>query len=190
LFRASGKLGNRPNVPARRVGWRRNGPGFRGLLGHTGAAPSLAASWQNSQADLLAFVPSRRRRSLIPLELTLAPMRFFALRVELRDVVPVQRPHDADASEQRRAAAIETRSKASIAARHSSASCSFFGSAAMYSPASSSITGLRPSTSIGSSKGRLQPRSVMISSPVGTAPLTLSCRASSERCSPILPHTP
>jgi hypothetical protein len=50
-----------------------------------------------------------------------------------------------------------TRSRASIAARHSGRSCSRFGNAAMYSPASSSVTSVRPSTSIGSSKDRPHP---------------------------------
>jgi hypothetical protein len=42
---------------------------------------------------------------------------------------------------------------ASMAACHSGRSRTAFGSAAMYSPASRSVTSLRPSTSIGSSKG-------------------------------------
>jgi hypothetical protein len=43
----------------------------------------------------------------------------------------VQRAHDADPSEHRRAPDVATRIKASIAACHSSASCSAFGSFVM-----------------------------------------------------------
>jgi hypothetical protein len=59
---------------------------------------------------------------------------------------------------------VATRIKACIAACHSGASCSAFGSFMMYLPASSSVTSSRPPGSgIGSSNGRFQP-------PLGTRP--------------------
>jgi hypothetical protein len=52
------------------------------------------------------------------------------------------KPADADPRKHRRAAALDYQEQASIAAKHSGAACSFFGSAAMYSSASRSVTSL------------------------------------------------
>jgi hypothetical protein len=61
---------------------------------------------------------------------------------------------------------VATRIKASIAACHSGASCSAFGSFVMQLPASSSVTSWRPRGSgIGSSNLRFQPRSLMGANP-------------------------
>src|SRR5437660_12251731 len=55
---------------------------------------------------------------------------------------------------------VATRIKASIAACHSAAWCSAFGSLVMYLPGSASVTSWRPrGNGIGSSKRRFQPRS-------------------------------
>src|SRR5258707_4159279 len=58
---------------------------------------------------------------------------------------------------------VATRIKASIAACHSAASCSDFGSFVMYLPASSRVTSWRPrGKGIDSSKRRCQPRSAKV----------------------------
>lgn len=48
---------------------------------------------------------SLSRRSLIPFQLAPVPMRFFPLRVELRDILSLQCPHDPDPGKHRRSAA-------------------------------------------------------------------------------------
>jgi hypothetical protein len=90
-------------------------------------------------------------------------MRVFPIGIELALDVAVQRSHNADPREHRGPPDVATRISASIAACHSGASCSAFGSFVMYLPASSSVTSWRPRGSvIGSSKGRFQPRSAML----------------------------
>ena len=49
------------------------------------------------------------------------PMRLFALGIELRELVPIQRPYNADPSSIVGPPLSATRSKASMAARHSGA---------------------------------------------------------------------
>jgi hypothetical protein len=98
--------------------------------------------------------------SSIPRQLAATPMRIFARWVERLLNVSVQRPHDA--ANIVGPPAVATRISASIAACHSGASCSAFGSFVMKLPASSRVTRWRPPGSgIGSSNDRFQPRPLM-----------------------------
>jgi len=92
-------------------------------------------------------------------------MVFFTLRIEQALNVSVQCSHDADPRKHCRPPDVATRISASIAACHSLASCSAFGSRVMQLPASSRVTNWRPrGNGIGSSKGVIHPISFGVAS--------------------------
>ena len=78
------------------------------------------------------------------------------VRIELANAVAVQRLHDTDPREHRRAA--RRRDQDQGFHRHSAVLCSAFGSLVMYLPASSRVTRRRPrGNGIGSLNWRFQP---------------------------------
>lgn len=89
------------------------------------------------QSDEVSF--RRDGRLAVACKLTRPLMRFLFRWFEFANLVTVQRAHDADAREHRRAAACY-QVRACMASCHSGANCSALGSLVMYVPASLRVT--------------------------------------------------